>query len=248
MACHAEFLRAALEDAGLAQAVLDDPAALATAASDPRRRQIAQIAITVTEAPWRLTRDHLTRARSAGLSDEDVLHVVLLSAFFGHLNRIADAVAVPLDYPVTLQLPTLDHARAPWPTAPSLVTQRAAIDIARRPATANAFTEWRHYIFYSRDTPLTRRYRTLIAWNVATWLGDGGISSPAELTINPLDEALRALAEIVTLAPWRLGDESFARLRAAGFDDAAVFDVCATASSAGMFSRVEVALASLARS
>ena len=208
---------------------------------------IAELAITVTEAPWRLTRDHLTRARKAGLGDDDVLHVVLLSSFFGHLNRIADAVAVPLDYPVALKPPALDPTREPWPSAPDLVVARAAIDLARRPATANAFTEWRHYTFYSHDAPLSRRYRTLIARCVATWLGDGGISSPTELTINPLDDALRTLAEVVTLAPWKLSDEAYAPLRAAGFDDAAIFDVCATTSSAGVFSRVEVALASLGR-
>ena len=225
--------------------MLDDPHALASSL-DTRRRMIAELAITVTESPWRLSRDHMTRAYKAGLSDDDVLHVVLLSSFFGHLNRIADAVAVPLDYPTTLGMPAFDPARPPWATAPQLVVGRAAIDLARRPATANAFTEWRHYIFYSHDEPLPRRYRTLIARNVAAWLGDGGISPPEDLTINPLDEALCALAKLVTLAPWQLGDAAYARLRASGFGDAEIFDVCATASSAGVFSRVEVALASLA--
>ncbi len=49
----------------------------------------------------------------------------------------------------------------------------------------------------------------------------------------------------MTLAPWQISDETFAPLRACGFDDAALFDVCATATSAGMFSRVEVALVAL---
>ena len=114
-----------------------------------------------------------------------------------------------------------------------------------RPATAQALTEWRTYMFH-RDAPLTRRQRTLIARWVAAWLGDGGISSPEDLTVNPLDDALRALAELVTLAPWRVNDASFAALREAGFDDAAIFDVCTTASSAGVFSRIAVALAALA--
>ena len=59
--------------------------------------------------------------------------------------------------------------------------------------------------------------------------------------------ALRRLAEIITLAPWQLSDDSFTELRKHGLDDAALFDACAVASSAGMFSRVTVALASLAR-
>jgi alkylhydroperoxidase family enzyme len=201
--------------------------------------------VTVTEAPWLLSRTRLASAHKAGLSDEDVLHVICLGAYFGHLNRIADAVAAPLDYEVKLQPPHADPSVAPWPTAPELVVGRPAIDIARRPATANAFTEWRHYIFYSHDTPLTRRQRTLIARWVATWLGDGGISPPSDLTINPHDDALRAVAEVVTLAPWRLSDETFKPLRAMELDNAGIFDVCATAASAGVFSRIEVALAAL---
>jgi alkylhydroperoxidase family enzyme len=206
---------------------------------------IAELAIIVTEAPWTLSRQHLARARAAELTDDDVLHVIALASYFGHLNRIADAVQAPLDYAVTLEPPRADPSIAPWPAAPQLVVTRPAIDIARRPATANAFTEWRHYIFYSHDAPLTRRQRTLIARWVAAWLGDGGISPPTDLTVNPLDEALRTVAEVVTRAPWQITDETFAPLRERGFDDAGIFDVCATATSAGVFSRIEVALAAL---
>ena len=206
---------------------------------------IAELAVAVTEAPWKLSPSHLARAYKADLSDEDVLHVITLASYFGHLNRIADAVQAPLDYTVQLEPPHADPSIGPWPTAPELVTGRPAIDIARRPATANAFTEWKHYIFYSRDAPLTRRQRTLIARWVATWLGDGGISPPTDLTANPVDEVLRTLAEVVTLAPWQITDETFAPMRAAGFDDPAIFDACATATSAGVFSRIEVALVAL---
>ncbi len=70
---------------------------------------------------------------------------------------------------------------------------------------------------------------------------------PSDLiTRNPLDAALRTLVEQVTLAPWQLSPASFAPLRAHGFDDAALFDVCATASSAGVWIRLEVALVALA--
>ena len=225
--------------------MIEEPRRLAADAPTERMRAIAELAITATSAPWTLARGHLSRARTAGLADEDILHVITLASYFGHLNRIADVVAAPLDYSVAVVPPHADPTTPPWPAAPALVTGRPAIDVAQRPATATAFTEWRHYMFYSHDTPLSRRQRTLLARWVAAWLGDGGISPPTDLTVNPLDDALRELAELVTLAPWRITDASFVRLREAGFDDAAIFDVCATASSAGVFSRIEVALVAL---
>ena len=206
---------------------------------------LVELATIVTIEPWSLSRVLLKQCHDAGLSDEDVLHAVALSSYFGHLNRIADATAVPLDYEIRTLPAHADPAVPPWPMAPKLVTGRAAIEIAGRPSTANALTEWRTYMFH-RDAPLTRRQRTLIVRHVAQWLGDGGISSPADLTANTLDDALRALARTVTLAPWQLSDASYRDLRAAGFDDAALFDVVATATTAGAFSRLAVALAALA--
>lgn len=223
--------------------MIAQPRALAT--GSPRLDQIAAIVRAVTEAPWTLSRTHLNRAHAAGLSDADVLHAVVLSAFFGHLNRIADAVAVPLDYEVRHAPPPTDPSVPPLPMAPVARTGRPAMDLSLRPETARALVEWRRYAFY-RDAALSRRQRTYLTRLVARWLGDGGISTPDDLTGNPLDDALRALAETVTLAPWRLGPDSFTALREAGFDDAALFDACATASAAGVFSRIEVALVSLA--
>ena len=128
--------------------------------------------------------------------------------------------------------------------APDIIAGRHAIELAQRPATATALAEWRTYLI-QKDQPLTRRQRTLIVRWVADWLGDGGISSPSDVTANPLDGSLCSLSEIVTLAPWRLSDASFKALRHEHFDDAALFDVCATASAAGLFSRIEVALVAL---
>ena len=233
----------ALDDDTLPKAVIADP--LTADAALPRRQALLDIARLVTIEPWTLSRTKLKQWHDAGLTDDDVLHAVALSSYFGHLNRIADATAVPLDYDVRNVPAHADPATPPWPEAPRLVTGRAAIDIASRPATAAALTEWKTYMFH-RDAPLTRRQRTLIVRHVAAWLGDGGISSPADLTANTLDDALRALAQTVTLAPWQLSDASYEPLRATGFDDAALFDVVATATSAGVFSRIAVALAALA--
>jgi len=223
--------------------VIDTP--LELAAGSPRQQMLAELATTTTLAPWTFQRAKLSRAHNAGLSDEDVLHAIALSSYFGHLNRIADAVGVPLDYEVRLQPPATDASVPALAPAPTTRVGRPALDLALRPATQRALAEWRDYAF-KRDAPLTRRQRTFVARWVARWLGDGSISPPDDLTRNPLDGALRDLAETVTLAPWQLGPHSFSVLRGVGFDDAALFDACATASIAGVISRIEVALVSLA--
>ena len=205
---------------------------------------LVELATITTRTPWKLSRDHLVRARAAGLTDADILHAIALASYFGHLNRVADAVAVPLDYHVQLAPPPADPSAPALAPSPGGRSGRTALDLHDRPETAKAIAEWKTYSFF-RDAPLSRRQRTLIARHVAAWLGDGSISTPADLTANPLDDALKNLAEIVTLAPWQLSDASFEPLRKAGFDDATLFDVCATASSAGVFSRIEVALISL---
>jgi alkylhydroperoxidase family enzyme len=246
MACHAEFLRVALEnDEKLPRAVLADPATAVDACATPRQRALIELVTAVTNAPWSLTRAHRARANEAGLDDDDVLHAIALTSYFGHLNRIADATGVPLDYEVRIAGRHADATTPPLPTAPEPIVGRPALELSRRPATANAIGEWRSYLI-QKDEPLTRRQRTLITRFVASWLGDGGISPPQDLTANPLDGGLRALAEIITLAPWQLSEASFEALRSEGFDDAKLFDVCATASAAGVFSRIEVALVALA--
>jgi alkylhydroperoxidase family enzyme len=238
----AEALRDALGDAALALALIDDPRSIVTKGTTARMRMIAELATLVTETPWLLTRKHLARAYSAGLGDEDVLHVVALAALIGHFDRMAIIVGEAVD--PTLPVPPSDPATPPRGFAPEPLTGRPAIELARRPATAAAIAEWRSHAFY-RDTPITRRQRTLVARWVATWLGDGGISPPSDLTVNPLDGQLQTVSETITLAPWRIDDSLYTPLRTAGFDDVAIFDVCATATSAGVFSRIEVALAAL---
>lgn len=200
---------------------------------------LAEIATVVTEAPWALSRDHRARSHIAGLSDDELLHAIALAAFFGHLNRIADAVAVPLDYEVRHRPPHAEPATPALPRAPALRHGGPALAIDARPATAAALAAWREYILARAP-----ENRAIAAW-VAALLGDGA-AVPDDAGPAPDDApALRALVEQVTLAPWRLDDDAFAPLRAAGRDDAAVFSVCAAASTFGVMSRIRVALIAL---
>jgi alkylhydroperoxidase family enzyme len=207
---------------------------------------LAEIAMLVTEAPWALSPEHRARSHAAGLSDDELLHAIALAAFFGHLNRIADAVAVPLDYEVQHQPPHAEPATPALPRAPALRRGSPALAIDARPATAGALAAWRDYVLARAP-----ENHAIAAW-VAELLGDGGAaphvsgsgSGPGPA---PADApALRALVEQVTLAPWRLDEAAFAPLRALGRDDVALFDACAAASTFGVMSRVRVALIALA--
>ena len=114
-----------------------------------------------------------------------------------------------------------------------------------RPGAVDLATAWERYAL-DRDAPLTRRQRALVAAAVAARLGDA--AKPPLTPKTDLERALVDLADRVTLAPWRLGPAAYTRIRRLGMaDDAAVFDAVATASSAGVFSRIRVTLAALAR-
>lgn len=80
---------------------------------------LASLVLLITEAPWRLGPAARARAQAAGLSDESLVQVVLVSAFFGHLNRVADAVAIELDFPTFAQPPHAEPATPPYLRAPA---------------------------------------------------------------------------------------------------------------------------------
>ncbi|MEO8551548.1 MAG: hypothetical protein ABI678_16335 [Kofleriaceae bacterium] len=197
----------------------------------PRQRALIEIATLVTEEPWRVR-------RVPALDDEALLHTIALAAYFGHLNRIADAVAVPLDYEVRHMPPATDPTVPALAPAPAPLAGTPGLALARRAATAAAIEAWRTHVF-DRDAPLSRDERAAIAGSVAGWLGDP--RQPAR----PIEPDLHRLAELVTLAPWQLSDAVFAPLRARGWNDEKLFDAVVTASTAGLSSRVHVALVAL---
>lgn len=237
-----------------------DPRAVAARAAEPRTRALAHLAQQVTEAPWALRPGDRARAHAAGLRDDEILHTVLLAALFGHLNRMADSVGIALDYAIVVTPPHAEPATPPylrpargdWPDDGA----KRALDPGQRAGSAEALAAWRRHVL-ERDEPLSRRQRALIAQAVAERLGDAAgvrdaaqvlaqAGEPAPALDAALDAALVATADAVTLAPWRLGAASVARLRDAGVaDEPVLFDAHATASSCTTFSRIRVALAAL---
>ncbi len=223
-----------------------DPHSL-TRHDDPPVRALIALTIAVTERPWALTGDDLARARAGGLDDAAVLHAILQSSLFGHLNRIADAVGVEADYPDRFGSPHVEPATPPYlPASDPPPAGSGPIALELRAGATDLRDAWRAYAL-DRETPtLDRRRRTVIAAAVARVLGD--LATPPVDPTDDLDRALIDLAEIVALAPWRLGTAAYARVRALGpSDDAAVFDAVATASGCTVFSRIAVALAGFAR-
>jgi hypothetical protein len=194
-----------------------------------------------------MTGADLADARTAGLDDAGILHAVLQASLFGHFNRIADAVGVDLDYPDRFHAPHVEPATPPylWPTSVPDPHAPRPIELASRPGAGDLAAAWERYAL-DREAPLTRRQRALVAAAVAARLGDA--STPPLTPETDLDRAIVDLADLVTLAPWKLGPPAYARIRLLGLtDDSAVFDAVATASSVGVFSRIRVTLAALAR-
>jgi alkylhydroperoxidase family enzyme len=235
--------------------VLDDPRALFAQATDATTRALCHLSLRVTEAPWTLGPPDLARARAGGLSDGAILQAVLLSAFFGHLNRVADGVGIDLDYRAARLPPPADPATPPyrrpapsdWPSGLEDGAPRG-FALSMRPGIAEVLQTWQEHALH-RDAPLDRSQRALIARAVAERLGDhvdtGKVAARGS-PLSTLDQALLLTADEVTLAPWRLGEATIQRLRAAGLaDDAAIFDAIATAAGCTTFSRIRVALAAL---
>jgi hypothetical protein len=232
----------------LSRAVVVDPHAVADRHPEPAIRALARLAVDVTERPWALTGADLARARAAGLDDERVLHAILQTSLFGHLNRIADAVGVEVDYPDSFGAPHVEPATPPylWPECVPNPDARGPIDLASRAGAVELLSAWRAYSIDRDSNALTRRHRALIAYAVAVRLGDASVSATEPRT--PVETALVDLSDVVSLAPWRLGPAAFAPLRAARLpEDVQVFDAVATASSCTVFSRIAVTLAALAR-
>jgi hypothetical protein len=189
---------------------------------------IVRMAIAVTEAPWSVTRD-------PSLDPAIAEHVVLQASLFGHLNRIADAVDVPNDYPDDFGAPHVDPTTPLYAFAPEVIACDAKITL---PNVADALAAWRSHAF-DRDAPLLRNERTVIRGLASRSLGEK-VDAPTPATER--EHALAAVTDIVARAPWRLNPLTYAPLYALGFDHVAVFDAIATASTAVTMSRIAVAL------
>ena len=64
---------------------------------DPQTRGMLDYAVRLTREPWSMKKKHVEDLRSLGLSDEQVLSVVLISCHYNFLTRLADGLGVELE-------------------------------------------------------------------------------------------------------------------------------------------------------
>jgi len=88
---HAEALAAYWDEARVEQ-LATDHTALETL--DDRLRAACDVAALLTRSPDAMTEAHVDRLRDAGWSDRSVLDIVLITAYFNFVNRIATGLGV----------------------------------------------------------------------------------------------------------------------------------------------------------
>ena len=68
-----------------------------TADLDARRHAMLDYAARLTRTPDEITRGHVERLREAGFSDEDILAIAEVTAYYAYVNRIVDGLGVEIE-------------------------------------------------------------------------------------------------------------------------------------------------------
>jgi uncharacterized peroxidase-related enzyme len=126
VSAHAEFLRAASQDAGLATQIKTDFRKAKISDADRRMLEFVE---KLTKFPWLLVESDVRLLREAGFSDVEILHIVLGSAHFNYLNRMADGIGIKFEY--KSDIPEFKIPSGSKPIAPSL-TATASHELPHR--------------------------------------------------------------------------------------------------------------------
>jgi len=118
VSAHAEFLRAASHDAGLAAQIKTD---FRKAKISDQDRSMLEFVEKLTKSPWLLAEADVRSLHEAGFNDVEILHIVLGSAHFNYLNRMADGIGIKFEY--KSDIPEFKIPSDSKPIAPSLTTQ-----------------------------------------------------------------------------------------------------------------------------
>ncbi len=88
---HGEFLRHASDDPELASHIMHD---YRKADLDPETRAMLDFATKLTREPTSMQESDVIKLRECGLSDEQILSVVLITCTFNFMTRLADGLGV----------------------------------------------------------------------------------------------------------------------------------------------------------
>jgi alkylhydroperoxidase family enzyme len=220
-------------------------------AASPREQALAALGVALTHAPWALEPATFANLAAAGVSREGVEQAITVAAFFNYFTRVADGTGIEFDYESPLPRIAVDRAREPV-ERPERSAWPAGVDgstlpvLPHRPRTQAAIERWRAYAL-DRDEPLSRRDRLVLARAAAEELCDAGAVARWD-NARPRDAREQALADYaakLTRAPWQVGAEDLAPLRARGLDDPALLCAIALVAQQNAVSRLHHALAAL---
>ena len=88
---HGGFLRQQSDDPELASHLMHD---YTKADLDPQTRGILDYAVKLAQHPASMEKGDVEKLRSLGLSDEQVLSTVLITAYFNFMNRLSNGLGV----------------------------------------------------------------------------------------------------------------------------------------------------------
>jgi uncharacterized protein YciW len=99
VSAHAEFLRAATNDPALATQLKSDFRNAGLPEKDFRMLEFAE---QLTRHPWIVGESDIHILRQSGFHNGEMLHIVLGSALFNYLNRMADGIGIQFEYQSSL--------------------------------------------------------------------------------------------------------------------------------------------------
>jgi uncharacterized peroxidase-related enzyme len=91
---HGRGLRRLLRDDALYERIV---AGWRSAGLDDRRNALLEYAVKLTRTPAEVTAADVEALRAVGLSDEDLLHLVQVVAYYAYANRVVDGLGVELE-------------------------------------------------------------------------------------------------------------------------------------------------------
>lgn len=94
MTHHRRGLRRLLRDDNLAAAI---EAGFEDAEISDARKAMLRYAVKLTRSPGKMAERDVARLRALGFTDNDILHIVEVTAYYAYANRVADGLGIPLE-------------------------------------------------------------------------------------------------------------------------------------------------------